>query len=383
MSWLRWAVAIVTAGAVAATGYAGMSVSAQQPAQQLDKDQKKMIVDCAAVYRWQGGPDDPSYKRLQGLYQTFSGTSAIAADQALSINRDAFERSVTSGKLTPPKLQDWLDACADFSTLPAPPGPLRSTAFPETPKPESVTGLLNCVVLTRWELGPFSPNLLSAEARYLAYARLTTDDDEDAANDEIKRRVNNIDKALLAGTGSLTDLALAREACRRDFNVVIEDIGRRISEEYEADHPQAPPSALADVDINTVTASVPSARSSYSTNGGGGSSYSGQASDGEDHRLFTSGGVDVTNTKSSSECVEAMDTATRMMQPDLDGLTRAMEHDRQYCTGDFECNYTANGAAILACASVNRARGEVPSQCLKERAILDNLREQVCPGSDR
>ena len=379
MSWLRWAAAIVAAGAVAVTGYAGMSVSAQQPAPQLAQDQKKMVVDCAAVYRWQAGAGDPSYKRLEALYAQFAGLSPIVADESLSINRDKFDEAVSIGKLNGASMQKWLDTCADFTTLPAPPGPVRARAFPEEPKPESVKGLLDCLALARWELGPFSYNVIVGRDRYIAYARLRGDDAEDNANAEIKRRVENIDKALLAGAGSLSDLVSAAEPCHRDYHIIITGIGdRKMSLEYENEHPQAPSSALAGVDINTITASG----SSYSSNGGGSSSYtSGSASDGEDHRLFTSGGVDVTNTTSSSECVEAMDNANTIMQPDLNALTRAMERDRQYCSPDSDCTFTANGAAILACASVNRARGEVPSQCLKERAILDNLREQVCPGS--
>lgn len=379
MSWVRVAAAVVCASVVAVTGYAGMSVNAQEAAAGLDRDQKKMIVDCAAVYRWQGGPDDPSYQKLKGLYQTFSQTSPIVVDQTLSINRDAFERSVVNGKLTPAKMQGWLDSCADFSTLPAPPGPLRSTAFPETPKPESVTGLLDCLALARWQLGPFSYNLIAARDRYLAYARLTADGDEDAANAEIRRRVDNIDKALLAGAGSLTDLALAREACLRDFSVVITDTARTMSMEYDNEHPRAPDSESHLADNSAILNAPVSSGSGYAstpaTPGYGGT-------DDGDHRLFTSGGVDVTNTTSSRECIEAMDTATHIMQPDLDGLTAAMERDRRYCTGDFECTYTANSAAVLACAAVNRGRGEIPSQCLKERTIVDNLREQVCPSSN-
>ena len=37
----------------------------------------------------------------------------------------------------------------------------------------------------------------------------------------------------------------------------------------------------------------------------------------------------MTNTTSSSECVEAMDNANTIMEPDLNALTRAMERDRQ------------------------------------------------------
>lgn len=382
MSVWRWAAAVVTASALVIAGYAGVSVSAQESPQKLDADQKKMIVDCAAVYRWQAGAEDPSYKRLAGLYAQFASLSPIVVDESLSINRDKFDASVASGKLTSVSMQKWLDTCADFTTLKAPPGPVRSRAFPEAPNQESVTGLLDCLALSRWQMGPYTYNLTVARDRYLAFARLTAPDAEDVANAEIKRRVDNIDKALLAGAGSLTDLAVAREACQRDYYVIITSSDeRRMSLEYENAHPQAPASALADVDINTATASIPSSGSSYSSgsSGGGSGSSSPEYAFGSDGRIFSSGGVDLTNVVSSSECVSAMDEATRIMQPDLNKLTEAMAFDKKYCTGDFECEYTSNNAAVLACGSVQQARGSVPSQCLKERAILDNLREQVCP----
>ena len=77
-----------------------------------------------------------------------------------------------------------------------------------------------------------------------------------------------------------------------------------------------------------------------------------------------------------------MDEATRRVAPDLSQLTQAMERDKnRFCPSDGDCHFESNGVAIVACASVNQARGGIPSQCLKERVILDNLREKVCPAS--
>jgi hypothetical protein len=76
-----------------------------------------------------------------------------------------------------------------------------------------------------------------------------------------------------------------------------------------------------------------------------------------------------------------MDDATVTIMPSLNQLTAAMERDKKrYCPSDGPCGFESNSFAVLACSSVNQGRGSIPSQCLKERVILDNLREKVCPG---
>jgi hypothetical protein len=208
------------------------------PAQQsYSLEDRRFVGSCAALYRWQAGPQDPAYLKVKAFWDKIGGMSSKTQDVVAFVKRDAIQESVAAGRF---KLASSLKNCTDTLGV-APASAPRTSAFPEEPDPAVVSAMGSCLALQRWAVGTDTFETRDSLSTYAAYARTT----EQAAAAKAKEGMDNLDKAVDGGLDPAA-LMVAKEPCLQDYHIIIlGEPDQRHSLEWTKAHPQVASSTPA------------------------------------------------------------------------------------------------------------------------------------------